>query len=65
MLKFEQDGVNPDGEKTYRLTIDGRTVSSGLTLDQVVRAINQRDEEKLGETHGPGKTADRRPGCLR
>lgn len=52
-LKFEQDGALADGEKTYRLVIDGKTVSEGLTLDQVIRAINKRDEEKLGEDQGP------------
>lgn len=32
-LKFEQDGLLPNGEKTYRLIIGGVTVSEYLTLD--------------------------------
>lgn len=53
MLKFEQDGTLPGGEKSYRLVIDGETTAEGLSLDQVIAAINRRDEEKLGEDHGP------------
>ena len=72
MLKFESDGTLPGGEKSYRLVIEGELVAEGLTLDQVVEAINRRDEEKLGEEHAPGRPdgapaerrrkADRRPG---
>lgn len=54
MLRFEQDGTLADGEKTYRLVIDGAEIAAGLTLDEVIRAINRRDEEKLGEDHGGG-----------
>lgn len=54
MLKFEQDGTLPGGEKSYRLVIDGETIAEGLSLDQVIEAINRRTEEKLGEVHGPG-----------
>lgn len=54
MLKFEQDGTLPGGEKSYRLVIEGDLVAEGLTLDQVIEAINRRDEEKLGEEHGTG-----------
>lgn len=43
MLKFEQDGTLPGGEKSYRLVIDGKTISEGLSLDQVIEAINRRD----------------------
>ena len=53
MLKFEQDGTLPGGEKSYRLVIDGETIAEGLSLDQVIEAINRRDEEKLGEEHAP------------
>ena len=56
MIKFEQEGTLPDGEKTYRLVIDGETVSAGLTLDEVIRSINRRDEEQLGEERG-GRTS--------
>ena len=74
MLKFERDGALPDGEKTYRLVIDGVESGAGLTLDQVIRAINNRDEERLGEDHAPDTgvpRAERRrkaatgPGCRR
>ena len=40
-----------DGSPLYRLEIDGRTVRRGLTIDEVIEAINRRDEEKLGEQH--------------
>ena len=53
MLKFEQDGTLPGGEKSYRLVIEGETIAEGLSLDQVIAAINRRDEEKLGEEHAP------------
>lgn len=43
MLKFEQDGTLPGGEKSYRLVIDGKTIAEGLSLDQVIEAINRRD----------------------
>ncbi len=54
-LKFEQDGTLPGGEKSYRLVIDGETIAEGLSLDQVIEAINRRDEETLGEDHAPGR----------
>lgn len=63
-LKFEQDGTLPGGETSYRLVIDGETIAEGLSLDQVIAAINRRDEEKLGEEHAPrlpdGAPAERR-----
>ena len=43
MLKFEQEGTLPGGEKSYRLVIDGETIAEGLSLDQVITAINRRD----------------------
>ena len=43
----------PDGSPLYRLEIDGRTVRRGLTIDEVIEAINRRDEEKLGQQHTP------------
>lgn len=55
-LKFEQDGTLPGGEKSYRLVIDGKVVAGGMSLDQVIAAINRRDEEKLGEEHAPRRT---------
>lgn len=41
--------TGPDGEPLYRLYIDGYPVREGLTLDDVIRAINRRDEKKLQE----------------
>lgn len=58
MLRFECTGVREDGEKVYRLVINGETVREDLTLDEVVEAINRRDEERLGEEHGTKKLAD-------
>lgn len=55
MLKFERDGTLPGGEKSYRLVIDGETIAERLSLDQVIAAINRRDEEKLGEEHALGR----------
>lgn len=47
-LKFEQMGFRvDDGERLYRLVIGGRTVREGLTIDQVIKAINRADEERL------------------
>ena len=46
--------TGPDGQLLYRLYIDGEPIQEGLTLDQVVEAINRRDEEELGERHTPG-----------
>ena len=53
MIKFEVCGADPEGGKLYRLIIDGRTVREGLPLDEVIRAINARDEESLGADHAP------------
>ena len=52
-IKFTRCGTRPDGELLYRMEIDGRTAAEGLTLDEVIAAINRRDEEKLGEEHAP------------
>ena len=46
-IVFEATGVRPDGCRLYRLQIDGVTVREGLTIDEVIEAINERDEEKL------------------
>lgn len=53
MIKFECHAKRPDGEILYRLIIGGRTVREDLTIEQVVEAINARDEENLGRDHGP------------
>ena len=58
-LKFERTGEDPvTGEALYRLQIGGRTVREDLTIDQVIEAINQQDEERLGEKHGPLSPAE-------
>lgn len=56
--KFEKYAVRKDGEALYRLHLDGEPIREGLTLEEVVEAINRRDEESLGERHVPG-------GCIR
>lgn len=57
-VRFEKHGSLPDGEALYRMWLDGDPVREGLTLEEVVEAINRRDEESLGERHVPG-------GCIR
>lgn len=73
MLEFKLQGVNEDGEKLYRLMIDGAVVAEELTIDAVIAEIHRRDEE-IAERHG-GKPvgapagvcrrACRRPGATR
>lgn len=46
-LMFECHAVRGDGEKLYRLVIDGAVVREGLTLDEVIEAINRQDEAQL------------------
>lgn len=58
MIRFEPAGVNEAGEKIWDLVIEGQTARKGLTMDQVVEAINRRDEERLGWEHGPGRDHD-------
>lgn len=50
-VKFTKYKCGPDGQPLYRLHIDGEPVQEGLTIDQVVEAINRRDEEELGCLH--------------
>ena len=57
-VRFEKHGSLPDGEALYRMWLDGDPGREGLTLEEVVEAINCRDEESLGERHVPG-------GCIR
>lgn len=49
-IKFTVSGER-GGEKFYELRVNGKIVSSGLTIDEVVRLINRADEEALGERH--------------
>lgn len=53
-LKFVCGGARPDGVKLYRLEIDGRVAREGLTIDEVIEAINRADEASLGARHAPG-----------
>ena len=53
MIKFEACGEDPEGGKLYRLIVDDKVVREGLTIDDVVRAINARDEVSLGADHAP------------
>ena len=55
MIKFECHARRPDGERLYRLIIDDKVVREGLTIDDVARAINRRDEERLGVYYGIGR----------
>ena len=54
-IKFVKSGTRTDGEPLYRLILDGSAVRDGLTLDEVIVAINRRDEERLGEDRAPGR----------
>lgn len=45
VIKFEQTGRRPDGEKIYRLVIDDRVIREGMTLDEVIAEIHREDEE--------------------
>lgn len=68
MIKFEQTGRRPDGEKIYRLMIDDRVIREGMTLDEVIAEIHRAD----GEDHSvrrdqgiPPYGGDRRPAADR
>ena len=55
-IVFEICGTRADGCKLYRLCIDGVPVRDGLTIDEVIAAIHDRDEESLAA--GRAKYAD-------
>ena len=46
-IVFECTRTRADGVKLYRLVIDGAVVREGLTLDEVIEAINRQDEDQL------------------
>ena len=46
MIKFEQTGRRPDGEKIYRIVIDDRVIREGMTLDEVIAEIHRSDDSK-------------------
>lgn len=64
MIKFEVCAADPEVGKLYRLIIDGKVVREDLPLDEVIRAINARDEESLGADHAP-RAAERENGLPR
>lgn len=59
--RFEKYARRADGEPLFRLLLDGKVVREGMTIDQVVAAINRRDEEKLGDDHAPRAGEGRGP----
>ena len=46
-IVFECTGVRRDGARLYTLALDGVVVREDLTIDEVIEAINRRDEESL------------------
>ena len=46
MIKFEQTGRRPDGEKLYRLIIDDEVRRENMTLDEVIAEIHRSDDSK-------------------
>lgn len=48
MIKFTRQSVRPDGEVLYRLEKDDEVLREGITLDEVIYAINRMDEERAG-----------------
>lgn len=51
VIEFSVSGTRPDGEKLYSLSIHGKPIKDGLTIDEVIREITRRDELRLGEDH--------------
>ena len=52
MIRFYRTSGDTDVWR-YAMEIDGEVVARDLTIDQVVEAINRRDEEGLGAHHAP------------
>lgn len=52
MIRFYRTSGNSD-VWLYAMEIDGEVIARDLTIDQVVEAINRRDEESLGAHHAP------------
>ena len=46
MIKFEQTGQRPDGEKLYRLVIGEKVVRENMTLDEVIAEIHRADGDE-------------------
>ncbi len=57
MIKFEQTGRRPDGEKLYRLLIDDEVRREGMTLDEVIAEIHRADAASGGESLRGGSAA--------
>ena len=53
MIRFYRTNSQGDDVWLYAMEIDGKVVARDLTIDQVVEAINRRDEESLGAEHAP------------
>lgn len=53
MIRFYRTNGQNDDVWRYAMEIDGKVVARDLTIDQVVEAINRRDEESLGAAHAP------------
>lgn len=53
MIRFYRTNGQNDDVWRYAMEIDGEVVARDLTIDQVVEAINRRDEESLGTEHAP------------
>ena len=65
MIRFEQTGRNPGGEKIYRLVIDDRVIREGMTLDEVIAEIHREDEENFVARHSPSKARNTSHECPR
>lgn len=52
MIRFYRTSGDSDVWR-YAMEIDGEVIARDLTIDQVVEAINRRDEETLGAHHAP------------
>lgn len=52
MIRFYRTSGDSDVWR-YAMEIDGEVVARDLTIDQVVEAINRRDEDSLGAAHAP------------
>ena len=53
MIRFYRTNGQNDDVWRYAMEINGKVVARDLTIDQVVEAINRRDEESLGSEHSP------------
>lgn len=58
MIRFYRTNGQGDDVWLYAMEIDGEVIARDLTIDQVVEAINRRDEESLGAHHAPRPSED-------